>query len=142
MKNIDKKYISWGIGTIVSLLALYFLTVKLIPSVMVTLTKAAPATKIAFNNSYMLGSKLLARADGKDSCKINVFVLDDRSQGVADKTVVIEGMEAEGGNIARTNSEGMASFEFKSEKEGVFELSSSIEGIELPKTIKVTFRSK
>lgn len=140
MKNIDKKYITWGIGALVSIIALYFLTVKLVPSVMVTLTKAAPATKIAFNNSYMLGSKLLARADGKDSCKVNVFVLDERSQGVADKVVTIEGLEAVSGNVAKTNSEGMASFEFKSEKEGVFELRASVEGIELAKGIKVSFR--
>ena len=141
MKNIDKKYVIWGLGVLILLSALYFLTAVLLPRAMVTLTKAAPAKKVAFNNSYMLGSKLLARADGEDSNKVNIFVLDDRSQGVADKAVTIEGLEAEGGNITKTDNAGMASFEFKSETEGVFELKASIEGVELPKSLKITFRN-
>lgn len=141
MKKIEMKYVYWGIGALVSMAALYLVTVVLIPQSMVTLTKAAPAKKVDLANSYVLGSKLLAKADGVDKCRVNVFVLDERSQGVAGKSVYVEGRESlTAGNMALTDSSGKASFEFVSEEEGVFEIKANVEGVELGKGVKITFR--
>jgi len=133
-----------GLGIIVSLLAIYFVSAELVPRVLVTLTKAAPARKVSFGNSYVLGSKLLASADGKDTCVVNVFVLDDRSQGVMGKNVTIaskDGLQSVEGNTSLTDEKGKATFEFTSVKEGIFELEASVDGVPMTQGVRVTFRN-
>lgn len=133
-----------GIGIIVSLLGIYFVSTQLVPRVLVTFTKAAPARKISIGNSYVLGSKLLANADGKETCVVNVFVLDDRSQGVMGKEVKIaskDGLQAMEGNSSLTDNQGKATFEFASNKEGIFELEASVDGVPMTQGVRVTFRN-
>ena len=89
MEN-KKLYLNLGIGLLVTLLLL-FLATKVVPSVLVTLTKAAPASKVSVGNSYILGGKTLARADGEDKCVVNVFVLDKDSKGVKGVAVSLLG---------------------------------------------------
>jgi len=133
-----------GIGIIVSLLAIYFVSAELVPRVLVTLTKAAPARKVSFGNSYVLGSKMLANADGTDTCVVNVFILDDRSQGVMGKNVTIaskDGLQAVVGNSSLTDDKGKATFEFTSMKEGIFELEASVDGVPMTQGVRITFRN-
>jgi len=133
-----------GIGIIVSLLAIYFVSAELVPRVLVTFTKAAPARKVSFANSYVLGSKMLVSADGKEACVVNVFVLDDRSQGVMGKNVTIsskDGLQAVEGNSSLTDDKGKATFEFTSMKEGIFELEASVDGVPMTQGVRVTFRN-
>jgi hypothetical protein len=132
MKNISSKYMFLGLGIIVSLLAIYFVSAELVPRVLVTLTKAAPARKVSFGNSYVLGSKLLASADGKDTCVVNVFVLDDRSQGVMGKNVTIaskDGLQSVEGNTSLTDEKGKATLE------------ASVDGVPMTQGVRVTFRN-
>jgi len=144
MKNIGSKYMFLGIGIIVSLLAIYFVSAELVPRVLVTFTKAAPARKVSFANSYVLGSKMLVSADGKEACVVNVFVLDDRSQGVMGKNVTIsskDGLQAVEGNSSLTDDKGKATFEFTSMKEGIFELEASVDGVPMTQGVRITFRN-
>lgn len=104
-----------------------------------TLTKAAPSTKVSLGNSYFIGGKILAVADGKDACVVNVFVMDGTGKGIRGKGVELSGIGEP--QIEMSGADGKATFEVKSIKEGQFTLEASIEGAPLPRTVKVTFRN-
>jgi len=122
-----------GLGFVV------FLATSVIPKVLVTMTKAAPTMKVSLSDSYLIGSKILARADGKDNCLVNVFVLDDTGKGIKGRQVSLSGMGNE--ELVISGEDGKAEFKMVSEKEGQFVLEASIDGIPLQKTMKVTFRN-
>jgi len=117
-----------------------FMAIAVVPKIFVSLTKAAPATKVSLNDSYIIGGDILARADGIDTCVVNVFVLDNRSQGVNNMAVSLSGM-GENELQEMSGADGKAVFEFTSIKEGQYELTASIGGTPLAKTLKVTFRN-
>lgn len=139
MKKNNNIYIILLLG-ILGLVFIGFMAIKVIPNVFVTWTKAAPATKVSLANSYLLGGRILAKADGIDKCEVNVFVLDSSSKGVKGAMVTLSGM---GGEELQTVSgtDGKASFELTSLSEGQFTLLANINGSPLEKTLKVTFRN-
>jgi len=142
MKNLDKKTLIIAGVTIFGMISLVVIAAVAVPRALVTLTKAAPATKVSVRDSYVIGEVILAKADGKDKNIVNVFVLDENSKGVSGKTVSLDtdGMETE--NMFKvSDSDGKASFDLVSEKEGQFEIGASIEGVPLNNSIKVTFRN-
>lgn len=122
-----------GIGFI------YFMAQSVVPKVLVTFTKAAPASKVSLTSSYLLGGRILAKADGVDKCTVNVFVLDESSKGVSGKLVVLSGMGSDLELMSDIN--GNAKFEITSATEGQYELSASVDGVALGKSLKVTFRN-
>ena len=139
MEN-KKLYLNLGIGLLVTLLLL-FLATKVVPSVLVTLTKAAPASKVSVGNSYILGGKTLAQADGKDKCIINVFVLDKDSKGV--KGIAVSLLGAPEGEVESVSGvDGKATFELSSKMEGQFPVSAVIAGIPMAGGVKLTFRNE
>ena len=118
----------------------YYLATGVVPQVLVTLTKAAPASVISISNSYFIGGNLLAKADGIDSCVVNVFALDSRGQGVKNKNVEVIGM---GDQVltGTTDADGKVSFKVVSSVEGQFKLSATVEGIPVGRVVAVTFRN-
>lgn len=106
----------------------------------VLLTKAAPAGSISLSESYVLGSKLTAVADGKDVAKFLVFVRDAESRGVAAKVVTVSGLPSLEGREAKTDTDGMASFEATSSVSGQFALTASVNGVPLPGEVILTFK--
>jgi len=141
MKGVSKT-------TAVSLGALLFMAVgsyyvasSVLPNVLVTMTKAAPAVKVSIGGSYLLGDKMVAVADGKDKAKVNVFVLDNSGKPVSKKLVSLAGIETISpvGN-GFSDNQGKVSFEMTSTVEGVFPLEASVEGVPLPRKVSVTFR--
>lgn len=138
MKN-NKLYIKLFLG-ILGLFFLGFMAVKVVPSIFVTWTKAAPSTKVSLANSYLIGGNILAKADGIDKCVVNVFVLDNGGKGVGGVMVTLDGME---GNTIESVSDkdGKAIFNIVSNKEGQFILSAIVGGAPLEKSLKVTFRN-
>lgn len=138
MKN-NKLYIGIFLG-IIGVFFIGFLAVKVLPNAFVTWTKAAPASKVFLSNSYLIGGRILAKADGVDKCVVNVFVLDSSGKGVKGIPVDLSGME--GGDMqSMSGADGKAVFEITSEKGGQFILAAAISGSPLEKTIKVTFRN-
>lgn len=119
----------------------YGMAAFVVPKAMVTMTKAAPATVVSLSDSRLLGEKILARADGKDKCIVNVFVLDKNGKGVPGKQVTLEGLDSILPSSASTNTEGKVSFTMSSTKEGTFKLSASVGGSPMSHEIKVTFRN-
>ncbi len=116
-----------------------FMAVTVVPEIFVSLTRAAPATKVSISDSYLLGGDILAKADGVDKSMVNVYVLDKSSKGVKGVQVSLSGMGQELEELS--DVDGKAVFELTSTAEGTFELTASVGGVPLDKTLKVTFRN-
>ncbi len=116
-----------------------FMAIVVVPKIFVSLTKAAPATKVSISDSYLLGGDILAKADGMDKSIVNVYVLDKNSKGVRGVQVSLGGMGQEREELS--GADGKTVFELISTTEGTFELTASIGGVPLAKTLKVTFRN-
>lgn len=124
---------------VVGLAFVFFMAIAVVPKIFVSLTKAAPATKVSINDSYLIGGDILAKADGVDKSIVNVYVLDKSSKGVKGIQVSLSGMGEEMEGLS--GSDGKTVFELTSTTEGVFELMANIGGVPLAKTLKVTFRN-
>ena len=127
-------------GIVVGIALILFLSVSVIPNILVTLTKATASEKVVVANSYMIGQKILAKADGEDKCIVNVFLLDKNGRGVADKTVELSGMEGIVGLSPKTDDMGKITFEMTSKVPGQYKISASMSGGQLMQTVMVTFR--
>lgn len=127
-------------GIFLAAILVVFLSITVIPKALVNLTQASGSGSVSISNSYVLGQKLLAGADGKDNCIVTVFLLDKNGRGVAGKTVELTGMD----NITKVNSvsddKGMVVFETTSNIAGQFKLTAEYNGIELLQPVTVTFR--
>lgn len=137
--RINKLYLN----ILVALLGLglvYFMASFVIPNVLVTLTKAAPASVVSLDRSYFIGGKLLSKADGKDSCVVNVFALDATGKGVKSKQVALMGM---GDKILNgvTDVDGKVSFSVNSTIERQYKLTATIDGVQVGKELTITFRN-
>jgi hypothetical protein len=117
------------------------LATQVVPNVLVTLTKAAPASKISIPESRVLGEKILAKADGIDKCVVNVFLMDADGKGVAGKKIELSGSKGIKVIKDTTDSDGKASFAVTSKEEGQFTLTASVGGSMLAKGVVVTFRN-
>lgn len=127
---------------VVSIAVIYFLASYVVPKVLITLTKAAPAYKVSVINSRVIGEKILAKADGVDKNIVNVFVLDSADKGVPGRKVALVGMESIFPQGAVSDNEGKTSFSMTSTEEKQYEVSAAVDGIQLSGTIKVTFRNE
>jgi hypothetical protein len=140
MKINKKQYLM--VGLIVAAIAIiYVLASLVVPRVLVTLTKASPAYKVSVSNSRIIGEKILAVADGKDKGIVNVFVLDTSDKGVPGRQVALTGMGSIFPTVAITDNEGKASFSMVSAEEKQYEITATVDGIQLPGVVKVTFRN-
>lgn len=128
------------VGVLVAIALVLFLSINVIPKALVSLTRASSSEVVSVPNSYLLGQKILAKADGEDKCLVVVFLLDKSGRGVAGKSVELEGMD----NITKLNSvsdeKGQVTFDMTSAKEGQFKLTANYSGVNLPQTVTVTFR--
>jgi hypothetical protein len=122
-----------GLGLVV------FLGTSVIPKALTTLSKASGSESERVNKSYLLGEKIMAKANGEDKCIVNVFVLNIKGLGVGGKTVTLSGIEDISPTSTISDKTGMAKFELGSKKPGQFEISAEVDGVPLPKTLKVTF---
>lgn len=147
-----KKEVKLGLvvgGLVLGLGLTYYLATQVVPRAMVTMTKAAPATKVSFKSSLLIGEKILAKADGKEKCIINVFVMDESGKGVAGKVADLSvtakretSGEAKAEAVeAMTSKDGKMSFELVSETEGQYVVEANIEGVPLGRSVVVTFRN-
>jgi len=137
--KVNKLYLNGFLG-LVGLGVVYFMASFVVPKMLVTLTKAAPASVVSLSKSYFIGGKMLAKADGKDSCVVNVFALDATGKGVKEKSIELTGMGTEVLNEI-TNTDGKASFSLKSMTEGQYKLMATIDGVPVGKELTVTFRN-
>jgi len=137
MEN-KKKIIGLGILFIVLAIGVIYLATSIMPKALITLTKASGSSKVVVNNSFLIGEKVLAKADGIEECIVDVFAMDNDEQGVAKKQVILLGTDSELSGITDVN--GKISFKITSNEAKQMELTATIGGSSLSKTLTVTFR--
>lgn len=141
MMNAKTKKIVMAIVVILGVGFVYFSATVLVPRVLITLTRAAPATKVSLPNSYLLGSKILCKADGVDGCVVNVFLGDSDSRPVSGKTVSLTALGAEvSPALGKTDETGKVSFFLTSKTESQVEVVALVDGTSMGKMVTVTFR--
>ena len=138
-KNVKPMLIVGGV--VVGMMLVLFLATSIIPRTLITLTRASNSGAVVVNGSYLLGEKILAKANGKDKCAVNVFLLDKNGKGVAGKTVDLTGMEGIKQVNALSDDDGKVKFEMTSTEEKQFRINALYGGLQLPQTIVVTFRN-
>ena len=139
-KNVKPMIIAGGV--VVGMILVLFLATSVVPKALVTLTRASSSGSVVVSGSYLLGDKILAKADGKDAAVVNVFLQDKNGLGVEGKTVELTGMTS-GIEPINTLSDktGKISFKLTSIVEGQFKINAIYAGSQLPQTIVVTFRN-
>jgi hypothetical protein len=129
-------------GIVVGMILILFLSTSVIPQVLITLTKASNSGEVVTSNSYMIGEKILAKADGVDKCVVNVFLLDKDGKGSMGKSATLTGMnniKAVGSGLS--DNMGKITFEMTSAIEKTYSIQATSEGSPLPQTIIVTFKN-
>ena len=138
-KNVKPMLIVGGV--VLGMVLVLLLATSVVPQALVTMTRASSSGNVVPSGSYLLGEKILAKADGKDKCVVNVFLLDKNGKGVQGKTVELTGMD----NIKQVNAvsdaDGKVKFELTSIVEKQYRINASYNGQQLPQTIVVTFRN-
>lgn len=142
IKNKNVKPMMIAGGVVVGMIVVLFLATSVVPKALVTLTRASSSGSVVVSGSYLLGEKILAKADGKEACVVNVFLQDKNGLGVEGKTVELTGMTSgiEAVN-AVSDKNGKVSFKLTSLLEGQFKINALYGGAQLPQTIVVTFRN-
>lgn len=129
-------------GVVIGMVLVLFLATSVVPKALVTLTRASSSGNVVVSGSYLLGEKILAKADGKDACVVNVFLQDKNGLGVEGKTVELTGMTSGiETTSALSDKNGKVSFKLTSMTEGQFKINALYGGSQLPQTIVVTFRN-
>jgi hypothetical protein len=141
-KNIEKNkslIVVMG-GALLVIVFILFLATSVLPKTLVTLSRASFSDKVEVTNSYLIGEKILAKADGVDNCVVSVFLLDKNSKAVRGKNVELTGMD----NIASSgvsDNDGKITFRLTSTEEKQYSIKASFGGQALIQTIVVTFRN-
>ncbi|MDD4027400.1 MAG: Ig-like domain-containing protein, partial [Candidatus Shapirobacteria bacterium] len=127
-------------GVFLAIVFILYLTTTVLPKTLVLMSRASFSDKVVVSNSYLIGEKILAKADGEDACKVTVFLLDKNGKAVSGKNVEITGMD----NIdlgKPSDDDGKITFNLKSSEEKQYRINASYSGQQLPQTIVVTFRN-
>ena len=139
--KLTKKQIVMLIVVLVSAVVIFVIAYSLVPRIFVSLTKAAPATTVSLTDSYVIGERILCKADGEDKCKVNVFLLDKNGKPVVGKGASMTG----GAEIETLNQlsdrDGKVGFEISSRTEGQVGLQVTHQSVPLGSSVTVTFRN-
>jgi len=130
-----------GGSVVLGVALILYLSMSVVPRVLVTLTKAAASDSIVVANSYLIGQKILAKADGEDTAVVNVFLLDKNGRGVAGKGAELIGIDNVKVVNEASDSDGKVTFQITSKTEGQFKVNAVAGTQQLPQTITLTFRN-
>ena len=140
MENKNKGFLMAGL-VLGGLMLMSYLAVFVVPQVLVTFSRATQTSSVSLTESYLVGMKMLAKADGVDSCKVDVFAMDASGKGVMGKSVVLKGIDGLKAQNAMTDGSGSVVFDLVSKNEGQFTVTAVVDGLTLPKKLTVTFRN-
>ena len=139
--KLKKNQVVMLVALLVSVIVLFLVAYSLVPRIFVTLTKAAPATTVSLTDSYVIGEKILCRADGEDKCKVNVFLLDKNGKPVVGKSASMTGDATVDTLNQLSDKDGKVSFEISSKIEGQVDLQVEHQNVPLGSSVTVTFRN-
>lgn len=137
--KINKKYVGWGMVVLVGIGLFWVMATVVVPRVMVAMVKAELVGKVSLANSYVVGEKITAIANGKDAGKISVFILDKNGNGVSGKTVMMQGEGSLGSKSGVSNKDGKVTAEFVSEVAGQYPVLALVGGSAMEKSVTLTF---
>lgn len=98
-------------------------------------------TSFSIDNSYVFATPLQAEANGQESIRVTVFVLNDQGLGVPGRNVSINvpGSVVQKAVQQVTDQYGKAVYDLTSGKAGEYYLEIVIDTISLPQKVRVTF---
>ena len=137
MKDYKNKIIFGGVGFLLAVVFVFYLASFVIPKVLTTSSRANTAAKVSIKDSFIIGERIMVKADGKEECVVDVFAIDADGKGVAGKQVQLDGL---GSQTGITDNLGKATFKLSSSVPKQYELTASVNGAALGKTLTVTFR--
>lgn len=127
-------------GVFVAIIFILYLSTTVLPKTLISLSRASFSDKVVVSNSYLIGEKILAKADGKDNCLISVFLLDKEGKAVKGKNVELIGIEDISAG-SQSDNDGKITFKLTSTEEKQYKINAIYSGQQLPQTIVVTFRN-
>ena len=137
---MNKKYLKNGLIVLLGLILVVFLAVQVIPQILVTLTRAKPTGVVDLSQSYILGSKIMAKPDGEDACIVNVFVADKNGIALPNKRIELDGADKIDPEYGLSDQEGKVTFRVFANKASQYTLKAMVENQALPRELTVTFR--
>lgn len=137
MKALSNKKVFVSFALLIMVAVVIYLGTTVIPKALITLSKAESQEDVSVTNSLIIGQKLLAKANGEDSCVVNVFVLDKEGRGIKGKTVELTGY---GVQEEITDSLGKATFNIISLQAKQYSVSARVDGLILNDSVTVTFK--
>lgn len=140
--KINRKQLITGFLVIVGMILVFVLAYQVVPKVMVMWSKAAPATKVSTTDSYILGEKILARANGEDTVKVNVFLMDKDGKPVTGESAELTGVDDIKYINQLSDMTGKVSFEIKSAVSKQYKIKALYKGNQIGKELVITFRSE
>ena len=105
------------------------------------MTRASRVGDVDNQMSYVIGEKLLCKADGLDKCAVDVFLADREGLPVMGKKVNLAGINEINALNDTSDKLGKTSFELVSDTEGQYQISASVEGKKLSRTVTITFKN-
>lgn len=140
---------AWLAIALLGLIAAFYLARNVVPRILVYFTRASNAPgNYSLANSYVFGSPLLAQANGKDKIRVTAFLLDAKGRGVPGRQVAINLQAKDGSQTGlpqvvsvQPNSDdfGRTIFEVSSSTPGQFIVTATIDGLEFPQAVTLTF---
>lgn len=137
MKALSNKKVFVSFALLIMVAVVIYLGTTVIPKALITLSKAESQEDVSVTNSLIIGQKLLAKANGEDSCVVNVFVLDKEGRGIKGKVVELTGY---GVQEEITDSLGKATFTIISLQAGQYSVSARVDGLIFNDSVTVTFK--
>ncbi len=137
MKALSNKKVFVSFALLIMVAVVIYLGTTVIPKALITLSKAESQEDVSVTNSLIIGQKLLAKANGEDSCVVNVFVLDKEGRGIKGKVVELTGY---GVQEEITDSLGKATFNIISLQAKQYSVSARVDGLILNDSVTVTFK--
>lgn len=139
ISKYKKYFLPIGISFL-ALIIMFYVAGVLLPKQLVIMSRASNTGKISATNSLMIASKISAKANGEDTCKVNVFASDEDGKPVKGAKIVLSGIDTIEPKQASSGDDGKASFTIKSSEAKSISLSANIDGVNLKNTLSVVFK--
>ena len=137
---MNKKYLRSVFIVLLGLGLVVFLALNVVPQILVTLTRAKPTGTVDVTQSYILGSKIMAKSDGTDDCIVNVFVADKNGIALSNKKIELAGAEQIDPIFGISDLEGKVTFRIFSNKTRQYTIKATVDNKLLPRELTITFR--
>ena len=139
ISKYKKYFLPIGVS-VLGLAIMVYVAGSLLPKQLVVLSRASNVGKVSPNNSLIIASKIIAKADGEDTCKVNVFASDEEGKPVKGAKIVLSGSDNIDPKQGTSSEDGKASFTIKSSEAKNVLLNANVNGVALKNSLSVIFK--